>query len=137
MAGWFLRVAGIDARVIRPGEASGSHGDPSGHSLLYEEVLALVREQLQLYPRLFQQSVPRKVGARIVLGRVKAVLLHSRLPEGLKDVSQQEYVCPAVEIAVVTEVLAPEGFPYLLCMGMVLFGNVLVGELVVETLLGG
>ena len=52
------RVKALDQRVVSPRVALGYQGDTAAHPLLDEEVLVIVREQVELHPRLFEQSVP-------------------------------------------------------------------------------
>ena len=71
------------------------------------------------------------------MSRVQAVLLLAGPPKGLEHVSEQQHVCPAVQVAVVTQGLAPKGLPDLLRMGVVLVTDMRISELAVEDLLGG
>ena len=58
--------------------------------------------------------------------------MEARLPEHLKDICQKQHVCPAVQVAVVAQGLAPKGFPDLLRMGVVLVADMRIREFAVE-----
>ena len=71
------------------------------------------------------------------MSRVQAVLAEACLPEHLEDICQKQQVCPAVQVAVVPQGLAPKGIPVLLRMGVVLVTDMRIRELAVEGLLRG
>ena len=102
-----------------PGEALGHHGYAAPYPLLPEQVLVIIGEQLQLNPGLLEQRIPGEPRARVVVGWVQPVLLQARIPERLEDVGQPEHICPAVEVALVAEVGAPEGGPDFVCVTVV------------------
>ena len=58
-------------------------------------------------------------------------------PKGLEHVSEQQDVGAAVQVAVVTQGLAPKGLPDVLRMGVVLVTDMRIRELAVEDLLCG
>ena len=80
---------------------------------------------------------PTKAQAGVIMSRVHAVLLLAGPPKRLEDICQKQHVCPAVQIAVVTQSLAPKGLPDLLRMGVVLVTDMRISELAVEDLLRG
>ena len=71
------------------------------------------------------------------MSRVQAVLLLAGPPKRLEDICQKQHVCPAVQVAVVTQGLAPKGLPDLFRMCVVLVTDMRISELAVEDLLVG
>ena len=69
------------------------------------------------------------------MSRVQAVLLLAGPPKRLEDICQKQHVCPTVQVAVVTQGLAPKVLPDLLRMGVVLVTDMRISELAVEDLL--
>ena len=106
------RVKALDQRVVSPRVALGYHGDTTAHPRLDEEVLVIVREQVELHTCLFEQRVPREAG--VVMCGVQAVLPHAGLSEGLEDICQEEHVCAVVEVVVVSQGVASKG-PHTFC----------------------
>ena len=68
---------------------------------------------------------------------VQAVLAEARLPERLKDICQKQDVGATVQVAVVSQCLAPKGRSYLLRMVGVFVTDMRIRELAVEGFLLG
>ena len=82
-----------------------------------------VGEQLKLYPCVFPEGISAQTLARVVVGRILAVLLEAGTTEVLNDVRQQQNVCPKVQIVVVNKGGGAKGLPDFLSMGIVFMGN--------------
>ena len=100
-------------------------------------MLVIVCEQLLLNACLLEQGIPGELRAGVVVSRVQAILAEACLPEHLKDICQKQHICPAVQVAVVPQSLAPKGLPDLLRMGIVLVTDMRIRELALEGLLLG
>ena len=61
-----------------------------------------------------------------------AVLAEAHLPKHLKDICQKQDVGATVQVAVVSQGLAPKGRPHLLRIGVVLVTDMRIRELAVE-----
>ena len=85
-----------------------------------------VGEQLKIHPCVFQEGVPARTRARVVVSRIEAVLLEAGPTEVLKDIRQQQHVCPKVQIVVVSKGGTAKGLPDFSSVGIVLIGDAFV-----------
>lgn len=81
---------------------------------------------MELYTCFLKQCAPSETGAGVLVGRIQIILLHVCLPEGVKDICQEEHICAEVEVMIVPQIGTLKGLPDLLCIGVVITRNMFV-----------